>query len=373
MGENGFTAVIFILLLVSNTCNASSVFHLRKLISSEFKDASANSQVSPTGSAVAESKINPVNAGKSQEEKHKEAEMGSPNNDKTLPIDSNGLKKNNNATENPGTPSPPAGGKNGNSVDRGNGKADSTTTTKLGNNGICEGSLTRRYLKLDKPHIMSTPRVMKLMLTLMIFGVPPRAKQLFLVVQNEGESTLKVNVNLPNLENALPAFEVSKHKNRRMDISSIVGKNSELIVNSGSAKCELHLVNPVSVDNLMRQLSFYSKQVTPIYAVYASSLLVLLLGGTWACCKFRKRSRQEGIPYQELEMGFPETASAVNLDVAEGWDHDWDDDWDEDTAVKSPIGPQVRNFSADGLTARSAKIDGKKTRKIKNTCSTMGN
>ncbi|KAK4396017.1 hypothetical protein Sango_1438300 [Sesamum angolense] len=201
------------------------------------------------------------------------------------------------------------------------------------------------YLKLDKPHIMSTPRVMKLMLTLMIFGVPPR------------ESTLKVNVNLPNLENALPAFEVSKHKTRRMDISSIVGKNSELIVNSGSAKCELHLVNPVSVDNLMRQLSFYSKQVTPIYAVCASFLLVLLFGGTWACCKFRKRNRQEGIPYQELEMGFPETASAVNVDVAEGWDHDWDDDWDEDTAVKSPIGPQVRNFSADGLTARSAKKD----------------
>ncbi|KAL0338069.1 UNVERIFIED_CONTAM: hypothetical protein Sangu_1329000 [Sesamum angustifolium] len=343
MGENGFTGVIFIFLLVSNTCNASSVFHLRKLISSEFKDASANSQVSPTGSAVAESKINPVNAGKSQEEKHKEAEMGSPNNDKTLPIDSNGLKKNNNATENPGTPSPPAGGKNGNSVDRGNGKADDTTTPKLGNNGICEGSLTRC-------------RVQE-MLACLESSKDGGAKQLFLVVQNEGESTLKVNVNLPNLENALPAFEVSKHKTRRMDISSIVGKNNELIVNSGSAKCELHLVNPVSVDNLMRQLSFYSKQVTPIYAVYASFLLVLLLGGTWACCKFRKRNRQEGIPYQELEMGFPETASAVNVDVAEGWDHDWDDDWDEDTAVKPPIGPQVRNFSADGLTARSAKKD----------------
>ncbi|KAL0347575.1 UNVERIFIED_CONTAM: hypothetical protein Scaly_1773500 [Sesamum calycinum] len=340
MGENGFTAVIFIFLLVSNTCNASSVFHLRKLISSEFKDASANSQVSPTGSAVAESKINPVNAGKSQEEKHKEAEMGSPNNDKTLPIDSNGLKKNNNATENPGTPSPPAGGKNGNSVDRGNGKADSTTTTKLGNNGICEGSLTRC-------------RVQE-MLACIESSKDGGAKQLFLVVQNEGESTLKVNVNLPNLENALPAFE--------MDISSIVGKNSELIVNSGSAKCELHLVNPVSVDNLMRQLSFYSKQVTPIYAVYASSLLVLLLGGTWACCKFRKRNRQEGIPYQELEMGFPDTAFCK--DVAEGWDHDWDDDWDEDTAVKSPIGPQVRNFSAE---AAKRKKDGKKTRKILNT------
>lgn len=343
MGKHGFTAVIFIFLLVSNTCNASLVFHLRKLISSEFNNASANSQVSPTGSPVDESNTNPVNAVKSREEKHKEAEMGSPNNDKTLPIDSNGLKKNNNTTENPGAPSPPAGENNGNLVDRGNGKADSTTTPKLGNNGICEGSMTRC-------------RVQE-MLACIEPSKDSGTKQLFLVVQNKGESTLKVNINLPNLDNALPAFEVSKHKTRQMDISSIVGKNSELIVNSGNAKCELHLVNPVSVDNLMRQLTFYSKQVTPIYAVYASFLLVLLFGGTWACCKFRKRNRQDGIPYQELEMGLPETASAVNVDVAEGWDHDWDDDWDEDTAVKSPTGPQVRNFSADGLTARSAKKD----------------
>lgn len=137
-----------------------------------------------------------------------------------------------------------------------------------------------------------------------------------------------------------------------------MGKSTELIVDSGNAKCVLPLVQSVSIDNLIRQLSFYSKQVTPSYAVYASFLVALLFGGTWACCRLRKRNQQDGIPYQELEMGFPESASAVNVDAAEGWDHDWDDDWDEDSAVKSPSGHQVRSVSSDGLTSRSSKKDG---------------
>lgn len=138
---------------------------------------------------------------------------------------------------------------------------------------------------------------------------------------------------------------------------STEGENAKLFVKYGEAECALNLApNPISVDNLIRRFSAYSKQVTPIYVVYGSFLLVLLFGGTFACCKLRKRNRENGIPYQELEMGFPESAgSAATVDAAEGWDHDWDDDddWDEETAVKSPAGHQVRNVSADGLTSRS--------------------
>lgn len=40
---------------------------------------------------------------------------------------------------------------------------------------------------------------------------------MFLVVKNEGGIALKVNVSLPNyLKNDFPAFEVPKHKTRRV-------------------------------------------------------------------------------------------------------------------------------------------------------------
>lgn len=43
------------------------------------------------------------------------------------------------------------------------------------------------------------------------------SKGLFLVVKNGGEITLKVNVQVPNvLINDLPAFEVPKHKTKRV-------------------------------------------------------------------------------------------------------------------------------------------------------------
>lgn len=142
----------------------------------------------------------------------------------------------------------------------------------------------------------------------------------------------------------------------QINISSVVGKSTKLIVSSGGAPCNLVLVQSASVDKIMQQLSFYSKQVTPIYAIYASFLITLLLGGTWACCRFRKRNQQDVVTYQELEMGLPE--STANVDSSEGWDQDWDDDWDEDVEVKSPSGHQVRSVSADGLTSRSPKRDG---------------
>lgn len=145
----------------------------------------------------------------------------------------------------------------------------------------------------------------------------------------------------------------------QIDISSYAGKSNKVIVSSGGEPCELALAQSVPVDKIIQQLSFYSKQVTPIYAVYASFLVTLLLGGTWACCKFSKRNKKDEVPYQELEMGIPESASAANGDGSEGWDHDWDEDWEEDIAVKSPSGHQVRSVSADGLTSRSPpKKDG---------------
>ncbi|KAI3732579.1 hypothetical protein L1987_63785 [Smallanthus sonchifolius] len=117
----------------------------------------------------------------------------------------------------------------------------------------------------------------------------------------------------------------------------------------------------VSQNNFLDQLTFYSKQVTPIYGAYLAFLVTLIIGGSWALCTFRKRRTGKGVPYQELEMGPTEPSNAGDVETAEGWDHDWnDDDWDdEDKAIKSPGGGvQTKSISSNGLTSRATKKDG---------------
>lgn len=183
--------------------------------------------------------------------------------------------------------------------------------------------------------------------------------ELFLVVQNEGEKRVKVNINIqPPLDGYPQAIKIPKHQSEKIDISSILGKGAKIVLNAGDGSCRLQLDRRISVENILQQVSLYSKRVTPIYGAYLFFLVALLFGGTWACCKLRKKRRQEEVPYQELEMGMPESASAANVVTADGWDQDWDDDWDEENAMKSPGGRTYANISANGLTSRSSKKDG---------------
>lgn len=115
--------------------------------------------------------------------------------------------------------------------------------------------------------------------------------------------------------------------------------------------------HPESEKNAFVYLPSYDNLVTPINGAYFLILSVLVFGGTWACCKFRKRRWNDGVPYQELEMGVPESVSATNIETAEGWDQGWDDDWDDDNAVKSPAA-RIGSISANGLTSRSPNRDG---------------
>ncbi|XP_024982299.1 dentin sialophosphoprotein-like isoform X2 [Cynara cardunculus var. scolymus] len=88
----------------------------------------------------------------------------------------------------------------------------------------------------------------------------------------------------------------------------------------------------------------------------AAKLKALVIGGSWAMCSFRKRRTNGGVPYQELEMGLPESSNAIDVETAEGWDQDWDDDdWDEDKAIRSP---GARMISSNGLMSRATKKDG---------------
>ncbi|KAF7145860.1 hypothetical protein RHSIM_Rhsim04G0121600 [Rhododendron simsii] len=186
-----------------------------------------------------------------------------------------------------------------------------------------------------------------------------RSKDLVLLIQNEGEGDMNVHITISTSLRKVN-YQIPKHQTKGINVPQTIGGNTrtKIILKSGNGECTIQMGPHQSKGDFFQQLPSYYKQLTPIYGAYLLFLIALIVGGTWACCKIRKRRRHDGVPYQELEMGVPESASAVNLEAAEGWDDGWDDDWDEDKAVRSPGGRHVGSISSSGLTARSANKDG---------------
>ncbi|XP_007033526.2 PREDICTED: uncharacterized protein LOC18602214 [Theobroma cacao] len=182
------------------------------------------------------------------------------------------------------------------------------------------------------------------------------SKKLVVLVQNRGERTLIVN--FAGASEEPKGLKVPKHGTERINISLTVSESSRLVLSAGNGDCVLPVDLLVSEGNFFLNLPYYDKLVTPVNGAYFLIVTVLIFGGSWACCMLRKRRRHDGIPYQELEMGLPESMAAIEVETAEGWDQGWDDEWDEDKAVKSPVGRHVANISANGLTARSSNRDG---------------
>lgn len=191
----------------------------------------------------------------------------------------------------------------------------------------------------------------------------PGSKELVVLVQNGGGNILKVNFTVESAIKELqkpkiPSVEIPKNQSERISVSLTYDKSYKIILHTGTGECVLP-VTPPGEGNSIFILPSYDKLLTPVNGAYFLILTVLVFGGTWACCKFRKKSPHGGVPYQELEMGLPEeSVSAINVETAEGWDEGWDDDWDGDNAVKSPGGRHVGSISANGLTSRSSNKDG---------------
>ncbi|CAN6724324.1 unnamed protein product [Malus baccata var. baccata] len=191
-----------------------------------------------------------------------------------------------------------------------------------------------------------------------IKSVDSGSKELAILVQNVGDSTLKAKL---SADDANKVLEILKHKNKKVNISVDMGKSTTITLNSGNGECEL-LMDPLplaSEGNLLMRFPSLETVATPINAAYFLIITVLIFGGTWACCLVRKRKQRTGggVPYQELEMGLPESVSATAVETAEGWDEGWDDDWDGDNAVKTP-GTHLGSISANGLTSRTTNKDG---------------
>ncbi|KAF7845225.1 uncharacterized protein G2W53_002130 [Senna tora] len=183
----------------------------------------------------------------------------------------------------------------------------------------------------------------------------PDPKYLVVIVQNGGDSVANVSLSMGR---NIGDIEVAKHTNTKINISVTKDASTELTLNTGKGLCVLHMGTIVPEGGVFVRLPSYEKILTPVNGAYFLIVAVLIFGVTWACCKFRKKRQDNGVPYQELEMALPESASASNVEGAEGWDQDWDDNWDEEVAVKSPGRTHAGSISANGLTARSSNRDG---------------
>ncbi|KAE8718587.1 Detected protein of unknown function [Hibiscus syriacus] len=184
------------------------------------------------------------------------------------------------------------------------------------------------------------------------------SKQWVVLVHNSGGKSLKVNVAGPSGESLVKGLKVPKHGTQTINIPLTISETGELLLSAGNGDCVLHM-NPIASEGNPFLNLPYDKLLTPVNGAYFMIATVLVFGGSWACCMFRKKRRRDGIPYQELEMGLPESMAATEVETAEGWDQGWDSDWDDGNAGKSSMGRHnVSNISANGLTTRSSNRDG---------------
>ncbi|TKY65670.1 hypothetical protein E2542_SST08530 [Spatholobus suberectus] len=179
-------------------------------------------------------------------------------------------------------------------------------------------------------------------------------KYLIVLLHNGGDAIIKVKLRT-DFENNLGDVEVDKNKTEKVNITRTSSESTQVTLTAGKGVCVLHVTHTPEPNFVLRLPSF-DKILTPVNGAYFLILMVLVFGGTWACCACRKK-RHDEVPYQELEMALPESVSAINVESAEGWDQDWDDDWDDNVAVKSPAA-HAGSISANGLTSRSSNKDG---------------
>jgi hypothetical protein len=99
-----------------------------------------------------------------------------------------------------------------------------------------------------------------------------------------------------------------------------------------------------------QQVAAYAMHLNPIYGASFFVFTVVLVSIICAFCKFAKRRGNDGIPYQQLEMG-GQAPNSSGLDntatTTDDWEDNWDDDLDDEAAANGlPLRSQTN--SKDG-------------------------
>lgn len=187
-------------------------------------------------------------------------------------------------------------------------------------------------------------------------NISAASKDLFLVVQNDGEDSLKVNVTVVDINVAIPEIQVPKHQAKKIKIMANIEGSPYVTIKSGILKCAIPIGSKKSNSGFYKQ---FATHLSPIYGVYLLFFTFLIAGGSWACCKIVKNERHDGgVQYQELEMGQAESHSANDEEMALGWNQSWDDDWVEQKEGKPLDEHLTENISANGHASPTSDKDG---------------
>ncbi|XP_008788530.2 uncharacterized protein LOC103706253 [Phoenix dactylifera] len=186
------------------------------------------------------------------------------------------------------------------------------------------------------------------------------SKKLLLLVQNTGENNMTVKIKASPIKINDGEKQIANGSTTKIPINAAKGLEMTIVLYVGNESCTLQ--TKASSDwNPFQLLPAYAAHLTPIYGAYFLFVTMVISGGAWACCKFRRGRRADRIPYQQLEMGTQaqSTSAVVDSDTVDGWDEGWDEDWDEDEAAPQPSEKHTTgSVSANGLTSRSPRKDG---------------
>ncbi|KAF9680109.1 hypothetical protein SADUNF_Sadunf06G0086000 [Salix dunnii] len=350
MDRNGILRLLCLLfLLFSDVSNASFLSKIRQLAALKDGNNSVQIQVSPSPSPVPANTLNPTKTEGSSVLKVDNST--SINNSSTSShIDNKSNNRDNNSTGIVGPSSIPR-----KQTDREVEKNDDETK-KVSEEKDHHKKDSEAEVGGENCTTLGTKRCTDLKsMSACILGFDSEFHWWTVLIQNSGEHNLSVDVLPPNSADR-SLVEVGKHQSKKINLT--VGESTEVILNAKNGECVLHLDPPESHGNFFLHLPSYDQLITPINGAYFLIITAVVFGGTFTCCMFRKRRREAGTAYQELEMAMPESGVANIVETAEGWDKDWDDNWDEENAIKSPASRHSGSVSANGLTSRSSNKDG---------------
>ncbi|XP_023549795.1 uncharacterized protein LOC111808188 [Cucurbita pepo subsp. pepo] len=177
----------------------------------------------------------------------------------------------------------------------------------------------------------------------------------YLLIQNDGETSLKVNVIVSDAK--YKDVQVPEHHAKKVNVSDIP-ETSTIILDAGNGKCVIHVGSPTKNGSIVKQTSSYVTHLNLISGSYLLFSIILIIGGVWACCKMRTKERHaNGIPYQELELAEHDSSPTNDLEAAEGWDQGWDDDWDESKPANKS-NSDIKGNGSNGINSRTSERNG---------------
>ncbi|GMN41145.1 hypothetical protein TIFTF001_010380 [Ficus carica] len=187
----------------------------------------------------------------------------------------------------------------------------------------------------------------KIKITACLISSSDANKELFLLIQNNGESSIEVNVTTnKNTPKKIPLLD---HQIIKVNVSD--GTSSSIVLNAENGTCIIdHFESHITDKGFLNLFPSYVPLRNGAYLL----VLSVLIFGACACCMLGKKGRHnDGVPYQELEMGHPESPRGDRVETAEPWDQGWDDGWDDIKEVRSPRARRNGNVSTNGIASRS--------------------